>query len=161
MKKLVLIAVLIPFIIVIIGIIFANSVSDQSAERQPIEDEETANALISIVQNYRKDMAEAVGSGGFGKIEHYLVKNHTYSNVRAYMNQFRSYPDSEMEILEQTIEGVSYYTENDIKIYCVDVHEKVRVVLRGEEKMEDLSLRYELIQHEGEFKIESIIQREK
>lgn len=158
MKKALIIVLLIPFFITIIAYFVANSSPDYSEERFPIEDEQTAQVLKDLVQNYRKDMVEAVNHGGFGDIEHYFVNNHTYRNVRAYMKDLQNSFGTEMELLDQTIEDVSYYYLDDVIIYCVDVKEKVRVVEKGYEEVDDLALRYEFIKHNDEFKIESIVQ---
>lgn len=157
MKKLLIIVLIIPFFITILGYFLANSSPDFSEDRHPIEDEEMKEMLISIVQNYRNDMVNAVNNGGFSLVEDYFVKNHTYRNVRAYMNELENSRGSEIELLEQTIENVSYYNSDNVKIYCVDVFEVVRVVEKGVEEVQELSLRYELIKHDDDFKIESIV----
>lgn len=159
MKKLLIIVLIIPFFITILGYFIANSSPDYSEDRHPIDDEAVRQSLISVVQNYRQDMADAIGRGGFSEVEDYFVKNHTYRNVRAYMNQLDNSPNSEMELLEQTIEDVTFYYSDEVEIYCVDVFEVVRVVEKGVEEVEELLLRYELIKHGDEYKIESIVQK--
>lgn len=160
MKKFVIFTLLIPIVIIFAVFFAAKSAPDYSENRQTIEDEQVKKDLKELVKNYKSEMVKASNDGSVGDIEKYLVKNHTYRNVRAYINQFQSNGyGNKMELMEQKIEDVFYYYLDDVPIYCVDVVEKVRIIENDVEEIEEDVLRYEVIKHEGEYKIESIIRR--